>query len=132
MKIQLLSLFALTVLCVSGCRTLDPIMLDRAIVMNTTTAELIDVSITHQPTQITGSASLILPGKTFDLGFSQRPLRAEQAVVTWTQQGYRHSKNLFLHFEAPDQNSPYTLIYIIKEHGQVEAKLVSDASGVNQ
>lgn len=129
MKIQLLPLLVLSVLCVFGCRTLDPIMLDRAIVMNATPDEITDVSITHQPKQITGSASLILPGKTFDLGFSQRPLLSDRAIVTWTQRGGRKiNKDLSLHFEAPDQDTPYTLIYIIKDRGEVEVKLVSDSS----
>jgi hypothetical protein len=106
---------------------MDPILLDRAVVINATQSELEDVHITHLPTQITGAANRILPGAAFDLGFSRQPLRADRAIAEWTQSGGgSFRQELRLQFDPPGADTTATLVYTIGNHGRIDVKISTE------
>ena len=110
----------------SGCATNGLIILDRAMVYNATGQIISDVKVRHEPTKRIGAISEILPGKAFDLGFSQQPMLADHGIVSWTERGGRrqHAKvNLPNDPEAAKRGDAMTLIYTIQPSGAIIAEL---------
>ena len=111
----------------TGCAVHD-IMLDHAVIRNETPGVISDVQVVHEPTGKTGAVNMILPQRSFELGFAGQPLRAKRAIITWNDhegQGRRSEADL----PAPPAISPngqyYSLIYSIHPAGVVRVQLVT-------
>jgi hypothetical protein len=97
-------------------------------VINNTEGIISEVVIRHEPTGKVGSASMILPQKSFDLGFSQQPLLAKEATVTWiNQSGEPKRVEVSLPYESDGDSN--ILVYIIgpadKVHVTLEKSVVN-------
>ena len=122
----LISLFiAFLLLAISGC-TSRHLIIDRAIVRNETPGIIRDVKVIHEPTGKSGAVNMILPNKTFELGFAGQPMLGKHAIITWLDyEGYLRK------FEAPLPNNPdakgkgknYILVYRIQTKGNVSIRL---------
>jgi len=66
----------------AGCAR-PTIQLDRVLVYNATAEIIKDVQVRHEPTSRIGAVSLILPGKSLDIGFPRQPMLAKKGFVSW-------------------------------------------------
>jgi hypothetical protein len=97
-------------------------MLDRALVINSTQGIISEVKVRHEPTGKIGAASMILPQKSFDLGFSQQPLLAKEATVTWIDQSGKPKRvEVSLPYESDGDSN--ILVYIIDPANKVHVTL---------
>ena len=107
-----------------GCMT-PTVMLDRAMVVNATDGMVRAVSVRHEETLNTGSVNAILPGRTFELGFTGEPLRAQHASVRWLDNGGVLNKRVI---ELPTAPAPegqlMRLVYTLHADGNVSAALI--------
>lgn len=119
-----LVLFSL-ILMVLGCAK-PHVMLDRAIVLNATATKITDVQVVHEPTKKTGTVNAILPQMTLDIGFSGKPMLAQQATVSWRDgAGVKRAVTLELpyDFAAAKEGRLMNLVYVIHSSGTVTTHL---------
>ena len=96
----LISLFiAFFLPAISGC-TSRHLIIDRAIVRNETPGIITDVKVIHEPKGKSGAVNMILPNKTFELGFAEQPMFGKHAIITW-----RDYEGHLRKFEAPLPNN---------------------------
>jgi hypothetical protein len=122
-KIWQLAIFFFLIL--SGCAA-KTVLLDHAVVRNDTAGIISDVQVVHEPTGKTGAINMILPQKSFELGFAGQPMRAKRAIITWNDdEGHRRKSAVALPAK-PDvskEEQSYSLIYSIQPAGVVLVKL---------
>jgi len=107
----------------TGCAS-PPVMLNRAVILNQTGAEIRDVSVRHEPTNKIGSVSAILPGRMFNLGFPSHPMIAERAIVSWRSgNGDLRTTEKTLPVADGHKNYNHVLVYTIHKNGTVTVKL---------
>lgn len=111
-------LFVLT-----GCAT-TPVILDQVLVQNLSGGRVTDVVVAHSPTGKTGSTNLILPGRSLDIGFSRKPLLAQQATVSWRDEaGAARKKTIRLpqRENLSNEEKILRLVYVIGQGGDLSA-----------
>lgn len=110
-----------------GCAVKN-VVLDHAVIRNETPAIISDVQVVHEPTGKTGAVNMILPQRSFELGFAGQPLRAKRAIITWNDHE-GHGRRSEVDLPSPPAISPngqyYSLIYSIHPAGVVRVQLVT-------
>lgn len=115
----------LLALMLLACAT-KPVLLDRVLVQNATSSKITSVKVRHEPTDKFGAVNTILPQKALDIGFPERPMLAERAVVSWRDGDEREwtvTVPLPHDPEAARAERPMNLVYIIYPSGQVAVAL---------
>lgn len=102
------------------------VILDRGVIRNETQTTISDVMVRHEPTGKTAQINLILPSRSFDLGFSGQPMLGRYAIITWRDVDGRERReeldlpyNRVLKTEAKNM----TLVYTIHSSGRVSVNL---------
>ena len=121
-------LFAIALFFIfTGCAAQD-IMLDHAVVRNETAGIISNVQVVHEPTGKTGAINMILPQRSFEVGFAGQPLRAKRAIITWNDhegKGRRSEVALPASPGVPRKKHSYSLVYSIQPAGVVRVQLVT-------
>jgi hypothetical protein len=120
-----LSIILILTLMLLGCGQ-QHVMIDRSIFLNATTKKITDVKVLHEPTNRSGQINMILPQSTLDLGFSGRPMLAQQAIVSWRDgAGVRREVALVLPQKpaAAQDGRLMNLVYVIHSSGTVTVRL---------
>ena len=114
-------IITLALVLLGGCATRQ-VLLDRALVINATPGIISEVKVRHEPTGKIGAANMILPQKSFDLGFSKQPMLAKEAVVTWIDQsGLQRRAKVALPNKSDGETS--VLVYTIQSAGDITVEL---------
>jgi len=112
-------------LILSGCAA-KTVLLDHAVVRNDTAGIISDVQVVHEPTGKTGAINMILPQRSFELGFAGQPMRAKRAIIIWNDhEGHRRRSAVALP-AMPDiskEGQSYSLVYSIQPAGVVRVQL---------
>lgn len=126
LMINRLFLFSLIVFALTtGCAR-PKIQIDRVLVYNATTETITDVQIRHEPTSRVGSVSLILPGKSLDIGFPRQPMLARTGVLGWRDgEGSTWEVVLPLPYDysVAEDGRAMALVYMISESGKASVSL---------
>ena len=125
--IKRIPLIALAVLFLlhAGCAR-PKIQLDRVLVYNATSEKITDVQIRHEPTNRTGGVSLILPGKSLDIGFPRQPMLGRTGIVGWRDgSGRTWQVELALPYNdsAAAEGRAMALVYMISPSGMASVSL---------
>lgn len=109
----------------AGC--LAPhVVLDKGVIRNETRHSISDVVVRHEPSGAMAQTNMILPFKSFDLGFSGEPMLGRQAVISWKEvdgQERRHELDLPYNRVLDPNANNMTLVYIIHSSGRVSVHL---------
>jgi hypothetical protein len=117
---------------IMGCVT-PHVKLDRAVIRNDTRNSISDVMVRHEPTGKTARINRILPLRSFDLGFSGKPMLGKQAIITWREADGRERKehlDLPYDWELKSERENMTLIYIIHSSGRATVHLENSDTGI--
>ena len=109
----------------TGCVARHAI-LDRAVIRNETQNSISDVIVRHEPTGKTAKINMILPLKSFDLGFSSQPMLGQQAFIIWREADGRERRaklDLPYNRELKSERKNMILVYIIHSSGKVSVHL---------
>ena len=122
-----LSCFALVILLIvfPGCAKPN-IQLGKVLVYNATAEKITDVTVHHEPTNRTASVSLILPGKSLDIGFPEQPMLGRKGVVRWRDaagRGWQVELPLPYDSSAAREGRVMTLVYTISAPGIASVSL---------
>jgi len=101
-------------------------MLDRAVVRNDTVGIISEVKVVHEPTRKTGAINMILPQRSFELGFAGQPIRGKRAIITWKDhEGHWRRSEVALpdNRNAAKEGRSYGLVYTIQPAGVVHVQL---------
>jgi len=91
---------------------------------NATRTKLTDVQVIHRPTGALVGFSPILPGKRAELGIPSSKLRADIAIISWTQLGEKHTITLDMPKKPiGESSSEMMLLYTVHPSGHVTAEL---------
>ena len=124
MKHLLTSLFICTAcitICASCTTTHKPrYKVSHGTIYNSSTKEIHDVRVVHEPTKKVVATNSILADRSFDLGFEEQMLRADYAVFTWTDDAGNHHEQI-VHLPHPLKKSEemHEVIYTIDQRGKV-------------
>jgi hypothetical protein len=109
-----------------GCVVAPHVILDRAVIRNETRNSISDVMVRHEPTGTMATINMILPLRSFDLGFSGQPMLGKQAVITWREaDGRERREQLDLPYNRALklERKNMILVYIIHSSGRVSVHL---------
>ena len=119
-----------TVVCavlmlVAGCAGHRATLICAADARNVSGAPLYNVHITHEPTGKFFSVGTLLPGRSFFLDFRERELKAETAVLSWSDaRGRPHTERLDMRRIGPaDPAQPLRIVYVIGEGGDAGVEI---------
>lgn len=112
----------------SGCAHHEK-LLNQGIVVNNTASRLTEIKVLHTPTNRFVSINQILPYETFSLGFFEKKMQGEKAVVSWKsdQSDFVHKREVILPVSEPSlrpSTDAMTLIYTIVPSGEVSVQMV--------
>lgn len=126
-----------TVVCavlmlVAGCAGRHATLICAADARNVSGATLYNVHIAHEPTGKFFSVGTLLPGRSFFLDFRERELKAETAVLSWSDVwGQPHTERLDMRGIGPaDPAQPLRIVYVIGEGAGVEVRPCLAAPGI--
>ena len=126
-----------TVLCavlmlVAGCAGHGATRICAADARNVSGAPLYNGHIAHEPTGKFFSVGTLLPGRSFFLDFRERELKAETAVLSWSDVwGQPHTERLDMRGIGPaDPAQPLRIVYVIGEGAGVEVRPCLAAPGI--
>ena len=108
-----------------GCAR-PKIQLDRVLVYNATSETITDVRIRHEPTNRVGGVSLILPGKSLDIGFPRQPMLARKGIIGWRDGfGMTWEVELTLPYDysVAEDGRAMALVYMISPSGGASVSL---------
>lgn len=89
-------------------------------IYNSSTQEIHNVRVVHEPTKTVVATNSILPGRSFELGFKGQMLMANHAVFTWTDDtGNRHEQIVHLPRPLKKNEEMHEVIYTIDQRGKV-------------
>ena len=111
---------------IMGCVVAPHVILDRAVIRNETRNSISDVMVRHEPTGTMATINMILPLRSFDLGFSGQPMLGKQAVITWREaDGRERREQLDLPYNRALklERKNLILVYIIHSSGRVSVHL---------
>jgi hypothetical protein len=123
-RLPLLALVIVFLLHV-GCAR-PKIQLDRVLVYNATNETITDVQIRHEPTNRVGGVSLILPGKSLDIGFPRQPMLARKGTLGWRDgAGKTWQVELALPYDyyVAEEGRAMALVYMISPSGIASVSL---------
>ena len=123
-RLPLIILVALFLLQ-AGCARPN-IQLDRVLVYNATSETITDVRIRHEPTNRVGGVSLILPGKSLDIGFPRQPMLARKGTLGWRDgAGKTWQVELALPYDysVAEEGRAMALVYMVSESGNASVSL---------
>jgi hypothetical protein len=116
---------------ITGC--LAPhVILDKGIIRNETQHSISDVMVRHEPSGAMAQTNMILPLKSFDLGFSGEPMLGQQAIISWKEANgreRRHRLDLPYNRVLDTNANNMTLVYIIHSSGSVSVHLQESDTG---
>ena len=93
-------------------------------IYNSSTQEIHDVRVVHEPTKRVVATNSILPDRSFDLGFEGQMLMANYAVFTWTDDaGNRHEQMVPLQRPLKKNEEIHEVIYTIDQSGKVSVSI---------
>jgi hypothetical protein len=122
-----LHLLAFVLLCLLTASCAPPnIRLDSVLVYNATADTITDVRIIHEPTNRVGSVSLILPGKSLDIGFPGQPMLARKGILSWRDgagRGWQVELPLPYDRAVAEQGRVMALVYVISASGNASVSL---------
>jgi len=125
--IKRLAFLALVVLFLLHAGCVRPkIQLDRVLVYNATSETITDVRIRHEPTNRVGGVSLILPGKSLDIGFPRQPMLARKGIIRWRDgSGITWEVELTLPYDysVAEDGRAMALVYMISPSGGASVSL---------
>lgn len=116
----------------AGCLA-QQVILDRGVIRNETQGIISDVIVRHKPTGKTAKINMILPLRSFDLGFSGQPILGQQAIITWREADGRERKeklDLPYNRELKSDRKIMVLVYIIHSSGRVSVHLKNSDTGM--
>lgn len=99
------------------------VQLDRAVIFNDSDQVIKDVRIVHEPTDAMGEVSMILPHSEFELGLLQTRLKADKAVVHWTDARGHQRKGVVSMPAVAEKTQSMVLVYRFTAGGNVTAEL---------
>jgi len=107
----------------AGCTGPSAVRLCGGVIENSAGRPLEQVRVEHRPTNRVIATSPLLPGRAFQLGFAERDLLAESAVLTWIDPilGPRQAA-VALPRTAPSAG-PHELVYTVTAGGSVTVSL---------
>ena len=102
---------------VSGCAGRQATLICAADARNVSGAPLFNVHIAHEPTGKFFAVGTLLPGRSFFLDFRERELKAETAVLSWSDAlGRPHTERLDMRgINSADPAQPLRIVYVIGE-----------------
>lgn len=109
----------------AGCAR-PAIQLDRVLVYNATPEIIEDVQVRHEPTHRIGAVSLILPGKSLDIGFPRQPMLAQKGVVSWRDgsgQTWQVELPLPYDYSVAREARAMALVYMISPSGNATVSI---------
>jgi hypothetical protein len=118
---NLLTTIILVVVC-TGCTTVNEprYKVSHGMVYNSSTQEVHDVRVVHEPTKKAVMTNSILPDRSFDIGFQDQRLMADHAVFTWTDDsGKRHKQIVDLPRPLRKNEAMHEVIYTIDQKNNV-------------
>ena len=119
--LNLLTSIILVVICV-GCTTVNKprYKVSHGLIYNSSTQEIHDVRVVHEPTKKVVATNSILPNRSFDIAFEGRMLMAKYAVFTWTDDsGKRHKHVIDLPRPLHKNGAMHEVIYTIDQKDNV-------------
>lgn len=122
MKSRFAVIISLLVLLFLWACAKPPVLLKRVVVVNATNDRITAVKVLHLPTRKTGEVNAILPQRTLNIGFSEKLMLANQAVVSWMDgSGVTRKITLGLPHDkaAAKDGRALELIYVIHPSGEV-------------
>lgn len=120
-SLSLLIINIYMVICV-GCTIISKprYKVSHGMIYNSSTQEIHDVRVVHEPTKKVAMTNSILPNRSFDVGFEGRMLMANYALFTWTDDsGKRHEQIVDLPRPLRKNKEIHEVIYTIDRKGNV-------------
>lgn len=124
-------LWLLFYLLLTGCaipkaQVQDDLVINRGVVENLTGEDIERIQILHLPTRAAASISPVLARQRAEIGFQERELKAESAILTWVQSGKRHQVEVQLPAVSKKtaEKQVFVLRYQITRLGTVVALIV--------
>ena len=125
LRLQLFSLALALILMTAGC--LSPkVMLNSAVVRNATHYKITDVRVRHDPTGKIATTNQILPDRSLEIGFSEKPMLASHATLSWQDhRGQEMQERVVLPQVLGSEKSDrvMSLVYVIGPGGVVSVSL---------
>ena len=115
------------VVALSGCRMVGSSRptLVQGIVENRTASTIRDVSVYHLPTRIHVDLNSILAGRASAVSFSPQVMRADEAVLSWTDNEAKFVRRLQLPKEDSESETGMSiLVYRIFVSGNATVELI--------
>ena len=115
----------LVTICAS-CRTISEprYRVSHGTIYNSSTQEIHDVRVVHEPTKTVVAINSILPDRSFDLGFEEQMLMADYAVFGWTDDaGKRHQQIVHLPRPLKESKEMHEVIYTIDQRGEILVRI---------
>jgi len=102
----------------------DRTIIRRGVIENMTEVILKEVEVLHLPTNVITSVSAVLPNTRAEIGFQPTQLRADSAVLRWTERG----RQIEVQLEVPQvaqegKKGSLTLVYRIFSGGRVTVQI---------
>ncbi len=110
---------------IMGC-VAPHVLVERAVIRNDTPNSITDVVVRHEPTGKSAKINMILPLRSFELGFSSKPMRGRRGIITWREaDGRLRREELDLPYNRVFKlgRKNMVLIYIIHSSGRVSVHL---------
>ena len=109
------ALLCAVLMLVAGCAGRKATLICAADARNVSGSPLFNVHIAHEPTGKFFAVGTLLPGRSFFLDFRERELKAETAVLSWSDVlGRPHTERLDMRGISPaDPDQPLRIVYVI-------------------
>ena len=89
-------------------------------IYNSSTQEIHNIRVVHEPTKKVVATNSILPDRSFDLGFEEQMLMANYAVFTWTDDaGKYHEQIVYLPRPFKKIKEMHEVIYTVDQRGKI-------------
>ncbi len=127
------------IFAIMGC-VAPHVLVERAVIRNDTPNSITndtpnsitDVVVRHEPTGKIARINLILPLRSFELGFSSKPMRGQRGIITWKEaDGRLRKEELDLPYNRvfKPRSKNMILVYIIHPSGKVSVHLQDSDAG---
>jgi hypothetical protein len=108
------------------------VLVERAVIRNDTPNSITDVVVRHEPAGKSAKINMILPLRSFELGFSSKPMRGRRGIITWREADGRLRREeldlpYYRVFKPGRKNM--VLVYIIHSSGRVSVHLQDSDAG---
>lgn len=125
LPLYLLAINICLAVCI-GCTTVSEprYNVSHGMIYNSSTQEMHNVRIVHEPTKKVVTTNSILPNRSFNLGFEGQALMANYALFTWTDDsGRRHEQIVDLPRPLRKNEEMHEIIYTIDRKGKISVRI---------